>query len=71
MKWNEIIKKYRCEWVLLENIKLDRNFKIKEGNVLLHSTDKNEIYDKLLELRPKKFAIEYTGKIPDDLAVVL
>jgi len=26
---------------------------------------------KLLEIKPKSFSIEYTGKIPEDLAVVL
>ncbi len=71
MKWSDIAEKYKDEWVLLEDIKVDRNFRIKEGRVLSHATDKNEIYNKIIELRPKRFAIEYTGKIPEDLAVVL
>ena len=71
MKWIDIAEKYKDRWVLLEDIKVDKNFRIKEGKVLLHSSDKNEIYDKIVELKPKRFAIEYTGKVPDDLAVVL
>jgi len=70
MKWYDIAEKYKDEWVLLGDIKVDRNFRIKEGKVLSHSADKNEIYNKIIDLKPKKFAIEYTGKIPEDLAVV-
>lgn len=71
MEWPNIIKKYKDEWVLLEVKKVDKNLRIKEGLVLSHGKDKNEIYNQLLRLRPKKFSIEFTGKIPDDLAVVL
>jgi 6-phosphogluconolactonase/glucosamine-6-phosphate isomerase/deaminase len=71
MKWHDIILKYKDEWVLLEVKKADKNLTIKEGKVLSHSKDKNEIYNRLLTLKPKSFAIEYTGKIPDDLSVVL
>ncbi len=71
MRWSEIVKKHKDEWVLLEVTNIDKNLKIREGRVLSHSKDKNEIYNKLLKLKPHKFAIEYTGKIPDDLAVVL
>lgn len=28
-------------------------------------------WEEILELKPKKFSIEFTGKIPEDLAVVL
>ena len=71
MEWHNIIKKYKDEWVLLEVKKVDKNLQIREGLVLSHGKDKNEIYNQLLQRRPKKFSIEYTGKIPDDLAVVL
>jgi len=29
------------------------------------------VYRKLLELKPKNYTIEYTGNIPEDLAVML
>jgi hypothetical protein len=44
---------------------------LKEGDVIAHSKDKSEIYEKLLKLKGKNLYIEYTGKIPEDLAVVL
>ncbi len=71
MKWKEIVETFKDEWVLIDVKEVDENFNLTEGDVIAHSKDKEEIYRKLLELRPKKFSIEYTGKIPEDLAVVL
>lgn len=71
MTWEEIVKQFKEEWVLIEAKKVDKNFHLKEGEVISHSKDKSEIYEKLLKLKGKKIYIEYTGKIPDELAVVL
>lgn len=71
MKWEEILEQYKDEWVLIDVKDTDDEFMVKDGDVLAHSKDKDEIYKKLLEIRPKNFSIEYTGKIPEDLAVVL
>ncbi|MDI6793257.1 MAG: hypothetical protein QME81_10380 [bacterium] len=71
MKKEEMIRKYEDEWILIECKEVDENFEVVEGEVLYYSKDKNEIYEKLLELRPKNCAIEYTGKVPEDLAVML
>lgn len=71
MKWQEIKKMFKEEWVLIEIRRVDEFFKVMEGEVLAHSKDKNEVYKRLLEIRPKEFTIEYTGEIPKDLAVVL
>ncbi|MGR3179467.1 MAG: hypothetical protein ACUZ8E_15595 [Candidatus Anammoxibacter sp.] len=71
MKKEEILKKHRNEWVLIECKQVDENFEVIEGEILYHSKDRDEVYKKLLELRPKDYAIEYTGKVPEDLAVML
>jgi len=71
MKWQEIKKMFKEEWVLIEIRRVDESFKVMEGEVLAHSKDKNEVYKRLLEIRPKEFSIEYTGEIPKDLSVVL
>lgn len=71
MKKEEILKKHRNEWVLIECKQVDENFEVIEGEILYHSKDKDDVYKKLLELRPKDYAIEYTGKVPEDLAVML
>ena len=71
MKWKEIVKSFKDEWVLIDVKEVDEDFNLNEGGVIAHAKDKEQIYRKLLELRPKNFSIEYTGKIPEDLAVVL
>ncbi len=71
MKWKEIIKKFKDEWVLIEVKEVDEDYHLKEGIVIAHSRDKSEIYEQLLKLKDKNLYIEYTGKIPEDLAVVL
>jgi len=71
MKWEQIKEKFDGEWVLIECIEVDDSFQVVEGEVLYHDPDKDKVYRKLLELRPKRYAIEYVGEIPKDLAVML
>jgi len=71
MKWVDIKKNFRNQWVLIEVMNVDESFNILEGEVLAHSKNKDEIYQKLLKIRPKEFSIEYTGEVPEDLAVVM
>jgi hypothetical protein len=71
MKWEQIKKIYRDEWVLVKIDDLDENLNVASGEVLAHSGDKEKIYKELLRIRPKEFSIEFTGDIPEDLAVVL
>ncbi|MBW2058461.1 MAG: hypothetical protein JRJ26_13290 [Deltaproteobacteria bacterium] len=71
MKWEEIRNTFKDQWVLVKVDKVDASLNIVEGEVLAHSKDKDEVYKKLLEIRPKEFSVEYTGMIPEDLAVVL
>jgi hypothetical protein len=71
MRKEEIFEKFKDEWVLIECKQVDENFDLIEGEILYHSQDKNEIYRRLLKLKPKNYTIEYTGKVPEDLAVML
>jgi len=50
---------------------VDDNFNLREGEVIAHSKDKSNIYEQVVNLKGKKLYIEYTAKIPEDLAVVL
>ena len=71
MKWDEIKEAFKDEWVLVQVEKVDESYNVIEGEVLAHSKDKDQVYQKLLQIRPKQFSIEYTGEIPEDLAVVM
>lgn len=41
-----------------------------KGHVIAHSKVKEEIYKTLMETKGKNIAVEYTGHIPEDLAVM-
>ena len=71
MKWVDIKKNFKNQWVLIEVEKVDESFNLLSGEVLAHTNDKDEIYQKLLQIKPKEFSIEYTGDVPEDLAIVM
>ena len=70
LSMEEIEKKYRNEWVLVEYEELDDNLNVKKGKVIAHSSCKEEIYARLSETKGKDVAIEYAGKLPEDLVVM-
>lgn len=70
MRLNEIKKKYRDEWVLIEYSELGADLQVKSGKILAHASNKEEIYQALLGTKGKNVAIEYCGKLPEDLVVM-
>jgi hypothetical protein len=44
---------------------------VLRGKVRSHSKDRDEVYREAVKLRPKRFAMLYTGTIPEDTAIVL
>jgi len=71
MQINEILKRYKNEWLLIEVKKFDENWQPVEGRVLTHSKDKSEIYKALMKTKGKNLAIEYAGEIPEDVAILI
>lgn len=67
----EIEARFDSEWVLIEDPETDETLTVRRGAVRWHSKDRDEVYRKAVALRPRRFAILYTGKIPEDSAVVL
>jgi hypothetical protein len=63
--------KYSSEWVLIEDPEVDQHLRIIRGRVVWHSKDRDEVYQKMLELKPKSPATVFTGGIPEGTAVVL
>lgn len=70
MRVDEIRKKYPNEWVLIEFSKLGKDLRVKEGKVLAHASNKEDIYRALLQTRGKNVSIEYCGEMPQDLVVM-
>jgi len=67
----EIEDRYPSEWVLVADPELDDELRVVRGKVVCHSKDRDEVYQKDIELRLKHAAYLYTGKIPEGTAVVL
>ena len=67
----DIKARYESEWVLVEDPQLNQQLEVLGGRVLCHSKDRDEVYQKAVELRPKHSAVLYTGTIPEGSAIVL
>ena len=70
MSLKEIQKNYPQEWVLVEHKDLDENLQISKGQVLAHSSNKEDIYKALGQTKGKNVSIEYTGPVDKDLTVM-
>jgi hypothetical protein len=67
----QIEAQFESEWVLVEDPRTNEALAVRSGKVRWHSRDRDEVYRKAVELRPKRFAMLYTGKMPQDTAIVL
>jgi hypothetical protein len=68
---SEIKAQYVAEWVLIEDPQTDDTLQVQSGKVLFHSKDRDEVYREAVRLRPNRFAMLFTGKMPEDTAIVL
>ena len=67
----QIIKeRYKDEWLLLLNPDISSETKVEGGEVVFHSKDRAEVHRKLSGYQGNK-AILFTGKIPEDVGVLL
>jgi len=72
LKIEEIRSRYPQEWVLIADTESDEQFNVIQGEVLAHSPNRDEIDQALIEFKNvKSIAIEYTGPIPSDYAILL
>ncbi len=67
----EIEARFVSEWVLVEDPLTNDQLEVQSGKVLAHSKDRDEVYRDAVRLRPRRFAMLYTGKLPKDAAIVL
>ena len=67
----QIEAQFQSEWVLVEEPQTNDALEVQGGKVRWHSKDREEVYRKVVEMHPKRFAILFTGKMPEDTAIVL
>ena len=68
---DEIEARFDSEWVLIEDPVVDDQLRVVRGKVVHHSKDRDEVDRKMIELRLKSSATLYTGKMPENTAIVL
>ena len=71
MKWKEIEKQYKGEWVFVEVTKANEVYDVLEAEVLCHDRDEENLLKKAKDFHPKSFAIRYVGDVPEDWAVMV
>lgn len=64
MKIEEIKKRYKEEWVLVEVLEEDELGQPTEVELIAHSKARDEVYDALKETKMKYTCQFYTGEIP-------
>ena len=67
----EIYERFDSEWVLLADPETTDMQEVIRGRLLWHSKDRDELYAKANELKPKHSAVLYTGELADDEVLVL
>ena len=68
---DEIQSRFESEWVLIEDPQADAALNVQSGRVLMHSPDRDEVYRRAAALKPNRFAVLFTGVMPEDTAIVL
>ena len=67
----EIRERFPSEWVLIGDPQTAETLAVQAGKVLHHSKDRDEVYRKAVELRPKRFAFLFTGEMPEGTEYLL
>lgn len=67
----EIHSRFDSEWVLVEDPEVNEQMEVVRGKVVCHSKDRDEVYQKAVELRLKSSATLYTGTMPENTEIIL
>lgn len=65
----EIKEHYDNEWILLEDPVLDERKLVAGGKVRCHSKNRDDVYNKAVELRLRHSTFHYTGPTPENIFI--
>jgi hypothetical protein len=71
LSFEEIKRRYDGEWLIIAYTDLNDEMEVVSGEVLAHCPDEADIYKALPIAQGRDVALEYVGKVPDDLAFIL
>ena len=64
MKIQDIIDKYHNEWILVNVEKINEINQPVEGQLILHSKNRDDIYKKMKSVKGHTYTM-FTGKVPE------
>ena len=67
----EIEARFPDQWILVIDADFEPDLEVRSGRVACHSKDRDEVYNKGIELQPKSSAVMLTGEFPTDTVLVL
>jgi hypothetical protein len=67
----EIESRYPSEWVLIDEPQIGEMSHLLGGRVVFHSSSRDEVDRKAIELRLPYFAVRYLGTMPENMVFVL
>ena len=67
----EIKRQYDGEWVLIVDPVTTKDLEIVEGKVACHSKDRDEVYRRAKEIKPKHSAVLFIGRPPKGMEFAL
>jgi hypothetical protein len=68
----QIDAQFPDEWILVVDPDAGPDLRVRSGIVVAHSRDRDEVYRKAIELRPKHSAVWFNGDpVPPGTAVLL
>ena len=68
---DEINKRFDSEWVLLEDPQTSERMEVLGGKLLYHSKDRAEFDRNSVRFQGTRFAVLFTGKMPEDMVFAL
>jgi hypothetical protein len=71
LTFDQIKARYAPDWVLIGELETDENLEVLSGKVLFHSPDADEVYRRVKELMPGRFAVQFLGPLPEHMALIL
>jgi hypothetical protein len=71
MTIEEIGEQFDSEWVLLEDPEVSVDMQLLRGKVVCHSKNRDEVYQKAVDLKLKRSATLYAGDVPAGTTVAL
>ena len=72
LTFKQIERRHGSEWVLLDDLDVDKYLHIKRATVLAHSPSHDKVFRQAMKLKPKHFAFIYIGEVvPKDMVFVV